>query len=325
MSGRPDQSLERLRTYAVEVDEAVALRHLAAMRSALAEAPATAAVSPVTASSRGRLRHRIAASLAGLILAGAPVGAAVAAESTVPGDLLYPVKEVTERVRSIVDHDIIAEHRVDELETLLDRGADPETLARQTERARLALAGVGDDSALQIRFRRALGRVDEAGGPGGADNGPDDGTGPDGEGGNGGARHGQDPATDPAGDSGTRATTTTVANRSDDGGPGGESGPGGDGDPSGPTGTTGNGDTDRDRLGDANGDAPDGGDATQDQDRDRDGAPQSGDPAPTGSDPSTTDGGGGERNGEGAGQTPAETGTGTAAEPAVTQSPHPHA
>ena len=61
-----------------------------------------------------------AAALATLTIVVVPVGAAVAAESSVPGEGLYPVKRVTESVRGWLDHDLIATHRVEELEVLLD-------------------------------------------------------------------------------------------------------------------------------------------------------------------------------------------------------------
>jgi hypothetical protein len=288
MSRRSNHRLERLRAFEVEVDEAVARRHLAAIHSALAEAdPATAPA--VAFSPRRRLRHRAAA--------------AVAAEGTVPGDLLYPVKQVTERIRSVVDHDIVAEHRVDELETLLDRGADEETLARQMTRARLALDEVGDDAELQLRFQHALGRMEQ--------NGDGAGNGPNGEDGNGGARHGQDPATDPSGD-GSTFTSTSLAGRDGDG-----SGSGGDADD--PAGPSRSGPADTPGPGDG-GDSGDGAtgtlDQSQDQVRDHDGTPSTvdpvaGEPDPGGNmmgeggtagtgGPAPTDPGAGEQDGEAA-------------------------
>ena len=49
--------------------------------------------------------------------------AALAAEDAVPGDVLYPVKQSTEWVRSLIDPTVVQEHRVDELEIVIDRGA----------------------------------------------------------------------------------------------------------------------------------------------------------------------------------------------------------
>jgi len=295
MSRRSNHRLQRLRAYEVEVDEAVARRHLAAIHSALAEADQATAPA-IAFSPRRRLRHRAAAALAGLVLAGAPVGAAVAAEGTVPGDLLYPVKQVTERIRSVVDHDIVAEHRVDELETLLDRGADEETLARQMTRARLALDEVGDNAELQLRFQHALGRMEQ--------NGDGAGNGPGGDGGTGGDRHGQDPATDPSGD-GSTVTSTSLAGRAGDGtGSGGQADDPAGPSRSGPPGTPGTGD---------GGDSGDGAtgtlDQSQDQVRDHDGTPSTVDPVAGEPDP------GGSMMGEGGtagtgGPAPTDPGTG---------------
>jgi len=165
MNRNPDQCAERLRRYAISITPEVEGRHLATLRAALANTPAS-----TVASRRRPLRHRISFALASLILATAPVGVAVAAEDTVPGDLLYPVKQLTERVRSVIDHDLPAEHRIDELETLLDRDAEATVIARQMERARLALENLDDGAELRRRFERAVDRIRPVG-----DNPPGDG------------------------------------------------------------------------------------------------------------------------------------------------------
>lgn len=53
-------------------------------------------------------------------------GLGLAAERAVPGDTLYPVKRLTERIVAVVDPDVVAEHRLDEAERLLrsDRPRD---------------------------------------------------------------------------------------------------------------------------------------------------------------------------------------------------------
>lgn len=73
------------------------------------------------------LRRRIGVAIGAVSLVLVPA-AVIAAESAAPGDLLYPVKQVTEAVRSIVDDEVVPEHRVDELEELLDRDAPPEVI-----------------------------------------------------------------------------------------------------------------------------------------------------------------------------------------------------
>lgn len=125
MNERPDPLDERLRrALPTEVSPATRNRHLAVLERELAPSPPTG------------WRRRVTALGAAAALT-VPTGVAVAAESAVPGDLLYPVKRVTETLRRLVDADVAAEHRVEELEQLLrDRGT----------RARLAEA-VGDASA----------------------------------------------------------------------------------------------------------------------------------------------------------------------------------
>ncbi|NNF69600.1 MAG: hypothetical protein HKN01_07490, partial [Acidimicrobiia bacterium] len=107
---------QRLGALSIELDDQVMDRQLAAIETALTAPPA-----PV-AKPRRSWRYRLAPIAAGLTLFAAPA-AAVAAESTVPGDLHYPVKQVTEQVRSWFDPGIVVEHRLEELETVLDRDA----------------------------------------------------------------------------------------------------------------------------------------------------------------------------------------------------------
>jgi len=75
----------------------------------------------------------------------APVGVAMAAEPAVPGDVLYPVKLVTESVRSLVDPGIVARHRLTEAEVLRDRGADEVTVTNAVDDAKAAVDESGDD------------------------------------------------------------------------------------------------------------------------------------------------------------------------------------
>lgn len=95
----------------VPLPEAVAERQLAMLAGALQQRPA-----PVRLARRAVL---IGVAL-GVLATG---GAALAAESAVPGDLLYPVKQVTESVRSVFDDEVVAQHRVEELDELLERRA----------------------------------------------------------------------------------------------------------------------------------------------------------------------------------------------------------
>jgi hypothetical protein len=133
--------IDRLSSLRVEVDTETAERHVAAISAALTEPPTRVSVGR-------RFRLRLAPVLAGLALMVAPAtGVAVAAESSVPGDVLYPVKQVTEQVRSWFDPGVAADHRLDELETVIDRGAGPDEVAERLANATDAVIdfGAGDD------------------------------------------------------------------------------------------------------------------------------------------------------------------------------------
>jgi hypothetical protein len=86
---------------------------------------------------------------------------ALAAENSVPGDFLYPVKEVTERVRSYVDHDIEATHRVEEVERLIVLQAPSHAVARAVERAESATVQIPDSAELRLRLELARERLQE--------------------------------------------------------------------------------------------------------------------------------------------------------------------
>jgi hypothetical protein len=84
---------------------------------------------------------------------------AVAAEDSVPGDFLYPVKQVTERVRGFVDRDLAATHRVEEVERLLFERAPRAEIARAFERAEIAAAELADPTPLDSRLERVRERI----------------------------------------------------------------------------------------------------------------------------------------------------------------------
>ncbi len=108
--------LEAIRT---ELDPDVATRQLIEISAALA------AAGPVTK------RHRLAgwrrwlATVAVSVSALVPA-AAVASESAVPGDALYSIKRALEPLVELINSDVVAEHRVEELEVLEVTGADQE-------------------------------------------------------------------------------------------------------------------------------------------------------------------------------------------------------
>ena len=151
--------------YRTKVEEGTRDRHIAEMNSAIRTAP------PVPVPSGFALRRRVAGAAAAVVVVVAPVGMAVAAEDAVPGEFLYPVKQVTERVRAFVDDDIAATHRVEEAEYLVVRGAPLVEIASAVERAEAATSGLIEDRLLGPRletFREHL-RHQEQTNPGATD------------------------------------------------------------------------------------------------------------------------------------------------------------
>ncbi len=98
---------------------------------------------------RAYVRRRLAIAAMAAALFVLPTGMALAAESSVPGDALFPVKKLTETVRSWVDSDVVAEHRVDELAELLSRDAPQADIIDQLDRARVEVDRLATDHALQ--------------------------------------------------------------------------------------------------------------------------------------------------------------------------------
>ncbi len=133
----------------VEIDPAVEERHLATVSEAL-RSPAP----PSPVSMRRGLRTRLAAAAAAFMVFAAPA-AAIAAEGALPSEALYPVKRLTERMRSLVDDDIIAIHRVEELETLLEREASADAVVSASSDAAEAVAELEESGELMLRLERA--------------------------------------------------------------------------------------------------------------------------------------------------------------------------
>ncbi len=116
---------------------------LAAIESALGD---STQVVPI----RSRRRTRLLAVAAAILIL--PSGLAIAAESALPGDSLYPVKRATESVRGLVNPDIAAEHRVEELESLVAMDAAPDDIRSQLERAKAEVALLPSMHLLQSRL-----------------------------------------------------------------------------------------------------------------------------------------------------------------------------
>lgn len=113
----------RMEALRIDVEPDVEERHMAAMRRELREAP----VAPMPVRGARRTRRRLVVTLAAAFALLLPV-AALAAEDAVPGDVLYPVKQSTEWMRSLVDPGVGQQHRVRELEIVIDRGAPIEVV-----------------------------------------------------------------------------------------------------------------------------------------------------------------------------------------------------
>lgn len=114
--------MNRLEVFQIEVAPEVRQRHLREVSAKISSVP--------------RRRRGFALVLVGAILL-VPL-AALAAEDSLPGELLYPVKRILEPVRALFDEEVVAEHRVDELEILIARRTprpDIEGPAREAEEA----------------------------------------------------------------------------------------------------------------------------------------------------------------------------------------------
>ena len=149
---KPDP-FARFAAFRIVISDDTRERQLAVIADAVRNPP------PVRTSKRLGFRRRWAVAIASLTAVVAPVGTAVAAEGALPGEVLYPVKQVSEQVRAIFDDDLVATHRVEELERLLDVGADPALVAETSARAESEVASLDDPGELGPRLVRAQERV----------------------------------------------------------------------------------------------------------------------------------------------------------------------
>ena len=140
--------------YSTSVDPETQQRHIAEVSAAIRTAPAV----PVPAGFG--LRRRLAAAVAAIFIV-APAGMAIAAEDAVPGDVLYPVKEITERVRWYVGNDVKATHRVEEVERLVFLRAPSHAVERAVERAESATVLLPDSGELRLRLELARERLQQ--------------------------------------------------------------------------------------------------------------------------------------------------------------------
>jgi hypothetical protein len=142
--------------FTINVSDAAAARHKADISRALLS------VDAVTPHGVPRWRMRVPALVAAAMVV-LPVGAAVAAESATPGDILYPVKRIVEPVVSIFNDDIVAAHRVDELARIVDDPVELDRIPTAVSDARVAVASLPLGHELRSEFRAIADRVGRRG------------------------------------------------------------------------------------------------------------------------------------------------------------------
>lgn len=140
-----EQTSQRMRAAAesITISETAQARHLEAISAALSEGEAVS-----LAGARSNRRRRAVASIVAAAVI-APAGLAAASEGSVPGDTLYPVKQLSERVLVLFDSEVIARHRLEEIEALEAIGRpDPDLY----DDARAALTELGEGHPLWERL-----------------------------------------------------------------------------------------------------------------------------------------------------------------------------
>ena len=141
---------ERLAGLRVEMPASTAEMHLAAIEREL--------TNPVPLRGTRRIRRLVGVLAASLTLL--LPGAAIAADDAVPGDVLYPVKRSLEWAWSVVDPDVVARHRLDELEIVIDRGGPPVEIHARLQDAEAVI----DDASVSLvrRLDRLTARLGES-------------------------------------------------------------------------------------------------------------------------------------------------------------------
>lgn len=151
------QLTERLESaYRIELTDDIRHRQLSAISSALEAPPVVVDAAPPASM---RLRRRFAAIVAAITVL-SPAAVAVAAEGSLPGDTLYPVKQVTEDLRSMVDPTIAARHRLEEADRMHEAGFPPAIVRDVLSEADDAITVAGDPPDLRIRWMDARDRMD---------------------------------------------------------------------------------------------------------------------------------------------------------------------
>lgn len=134
--------------HAISLPEHIRERHLIAIAEGLDE--------PAAGVSWGRGRRTLAAWVAAAVVAIPSV--AFASESALPGQALYPVKRAVERVWSVVDPDLPARHRLEELEAL-SAGAGSGRLDQAVHDAVTAADDLSSADPLKLELEQTIERV----------------------------------------------------------------------------------------------------------------------------------------------------------------------
>lgn len=139
--------LDELEVFKTQVSPATRQRHLEKVAIAIRQRPPQRPV------------RRLTIIILAAVLLLIPL-AALASEPAIPGEFLHPVKKFLEPAWLLIDGDVRARHRVEELEVLIERDGARNLIERQLVEAE---AAVGDRPLLRQRLDRA--REDLARGP----------------------------------------------------------------------------------------------------------------------------------------------------------------
>jgi hypothetical protein len=160
---------KRLADLRLDADDDVALRHLSSMRAALLEAPTVEVPVRAAYGRRSRVLRSAAVLAAVTVILAFPL-AAVASDDAMPGDPLYQVKRSLEWVRSAVDSDVAARHRIEELEVAVETGQAPAVVAERLADATAAAEGGSPELERRLeRVRQQIRRQARLGQAGSAD------------------------------------------------------------------------------------------------------------------------------------------------------------
>lgn len=128
------------------VSDAARQSHVAAINDALIESP----VIPFEPRQTRRGRRLVAVAVAAAVIG--PTGLAAASSDALPGDPLYGIKQVSERIVVLFDSEVVARHRVEEFESLALEGRErPADLERAVD----AVSGLSEDHPLRTRIATA--------------------------------------------------------------------------------------------------------------------------------------------------------------------------